>query len=76
MPKPSMPRLWVLGVVVLLLGVNISAGVFLFTLAGGTGSFTLLELLFWGGQVLNFVGFGIVLYAVLSRWAQRTKKGG
>jgi len=69
------PRLWVLGAVVLVLGNNFSLGVFLFILAGGKGPLTLLEVLFWGGLVMNFVGFGIVLYAVLARWAKNRKKG-
>ena len=75
MPKSLKPRLWVLGVVVLVLGNNFSFGVFLFILAGGKGPLTLLEVLFWGGLVMNFVGFGIVLYAVLARWAKNRKKG-
>jgi membrane protein implicated in regulation of membrane protease activity len=69
-------RLGFLGVLVILLGVNLSAGVFVFALAGGTGPQTLLEVLFWGGQVLNFVGFGIVLYVVISKWVKGRSKTG
>jgi|GEM_PF-5914786 len=65
-----------IGVLLILLGVNFSAGVFIFALAAGAGPLVLLGILFWGGQVLNFVGFGIVLYVVISRWVKGGSKTG
>ncbi|TMI22205.1 hypothetical protein E6H31_02975 [Candidatus Bathyarchaeota archaeon] len=58
--------------VTLLLGVNLSAGVFLYVLLDGTGPLSLLEILFWGGQIMNVVGFGIILVA---RSLRRTRSG-
>jgi len=63
-------RLGILGVLLILLGVNLSAGVFISALAGGTGPLVLLGILFWRGQVLNLVGFGIVLYVAISKWVK------
>ena len=66
-------KVGILGIAVILVGINLSAGVFVFVLVGGTGPLSFLEHLFWGGQVLNFVGFGIIIYATLSKWVRRRK---
>jgi hypothetical protein len=58
---------------VIIVGINLSAGAFVFVLVGGTERLSFLELLFWGGQVLNFMGFGIISYAILSKWVRRRK---
>jgi membrane protein implicated in regulation of membrane protease activity len=67
-------RVVILGAGVLVVGINLSAGVFIFVLVGGTGPLSLLEVLFWGGQVLNFVGFGIISYTILSKWVRRRNR--
>ena len=66
-----MVRLGILGVVVLFTGSNLSFGVIVFALAGGTGPISLLQALFFGGIALNFVGFAIVVYWIISKWYQR-----
>ena len=49
-------------------GVNLPFGVIIFVIAGGRGPFFLLDAFFWGGITLNFVGFGVLIYSIVSRW--------
>jgi len=69
-----MVRLAILGVVVLFIGINLNFGVIVFALAGGMGPISLLQTLFFGGIALNFVGFAIVVYSIVSRWYERNTK--
>jgi hypothetical protein len=68
-----MVRLPILGVAVLSIGTNLTFGVIVFALAGGMGPIPLLQAFFYGGIVLNFLGFSIVLYSILSRWLKSRK---
>ena len=61
-----MMRTALIGVVVLVIGINTSLGVIVSALAGATGPVTLLQVLFFGGIVLNFAGFGILTYLIVS----------
>jgi hypothetical protein len=63
-----MVRLAILGVAVLFIGINLTFGVIVFALAGGMGPIRLLQAFFYGGIVLNFWGFSIVVCSILSRW--------
>jgi hypothetical protein len=68
-----MVRLAILGVAVLFVGINLTFRVIIFALAGGMGPMPLLQAFFYGGIVLNFLGFSIVVSSILSRWSKSRK---
>ena len=68
-----MVRLAILGVAVMFIGSSLTFGVIIFALAGEVGPITLLLALFYGGIALNFFGFSIVVYSIISRRSKSHK---
>jgi len=63
----NVSRVAILGAGVLFVGMNLSFGIIILALAGVGEPFSLLPSLFYGGIIMNFVGFGILSYSVLSK---------
>ena len=67
MPGSNVSRVAILGAGVLFVGMNLSFGMIILSLAGVGEPFSPLPSLFYGGIIMSFVGFGILSYSVLSK---------
>lgn len=70
MPRVLKSKIRILNVLVILIGINICAGLVIYILAGGRGSLLLEELLLVAGLLLTLIGMGaMLLYMILKRSA-------
>ena len=71
MVQSSKTKLGIFGVVVLLIGINMCAALFIYALAGDGGSLILGELLFGTGLLLTFIGMGTLFLHFVLRHARK-----